>query len=95
MEHHVYFWLKEGVDKSAFEQALGSLLAIEYISSGSWGKQASTSERPVTDKTWDYALSLKFDTIKNHDLYQADDQHDVFVEAQKDKWSKVLVMDME
>jgi len=94
MEHHVYFWLNEGADTHAFEQGLKSLLSVEHVESGAWGKQAETPERPVTDKTWDYALSLTFPSIEEHDHYQIDPIHDIFVENNKDRWNKVLVCDM-
>ncbi len=95
MEHHVYFWIKKDADHKAFEHGLETLLSIDTVVEGSWGRQAKTEERPVTDKTWTYALSLKFDSIADHDTYQVDEIHDMFVEANKDKWEKVLVMDMQ
>lgn len=98
MEHHVYFWLKEGKksseDLAAFEQGMDELLKIGEISSGLWGKSAATPERPVTDKSFDYALSLKFDTLDLHNIYQDHADHHVFVNAFKDYWKKVVVMDV-
>jgi len=98
MEHHVYFWLKEDSkgDESCrgFEAGMEKLLEIGTIASGVWGRQAGTPERPVTDKTWDYALSLKFDSVADHNSYQDDPDHHVFVEAFKDRWAKVQVMDV-
>lgn len=98
MEHHVYFWLKDGkkneADRAAFEQGMTELLKIDVISDGLWGKSAQTPERPVTDKSFDYALSLKFDTLELHNLYQDHPDHGVFVNAFKDGWEKVRVMDV-
>lgn len=99
MEHHVYFWLKEekkdAESIAAFEAGLVELLKIKHIASGIWGKSADTPERPVTDKSFDYAISLKFDTMEAHDIYQDDPDHDIFVDAFKDWWDKVLVMDVD
>jgi hypothetical protein len=98
MEHHVYFWLKdEGKEEKTrrgFEAGMEKLLEIKTIARGIWGKQAGTPERPVTDKTWDYALSLEFESVANHNSYQEDPAHHGFVAAFKDLWAKVLVMDV-
>jgi len=99
MEHHVYFWLKEEKKNTesaaAFEQGLDELLKIDQIASGVWGKSAATPERPVTDKSFDYAISLKFDSLDAHNVYQDDPAHHVFVDAFKDWWEKALVMDVD
>lgn len=99
MEHHVYFWLKEekkdAESLAAFEQGLNDLLKIDQIASGEWGKSAATPERPVTDKSFDYAISLKFDSLDTHNVYQDDPDHHVFVNAFKDFWADVKVMDVD
>lgn len=98
MEHHVYFWLKEerknDADIAAFEKGLAALFEIENVAGGMWGKPAATPERPVTDKSFDYAISMRFDSIEQHDLYQEHPDHDVFVDAFKDWWQEVKVMDV-
>ena len=99
MEHHVYFWLKEekknAADQALFEQGLADLFKIKEVARGRWGKSADTPERPVTDKSFDYALSMQFDSMADHNVYQDDPDHDVFVDAFKDWWQKVLVMDVD
>ena len=98
MEHHVYFWLKEErnneSDRAVFEKGMADLFKIDEVAGGIWGRSADTPERPVTDKTFDYAISLKFDSLKTHNIYQDHPEHDVFVDAFKDWWKKVLVMDV-
>jgi hypothetical protein len=98
MEHHVYFWLKEekknAADQALFEQGLADLFKIKEVAGGRWGKSADTPERLVTDKSFDYGLSMQFDCMADHNVYQADPDHDVFVDAFKDWWQKVLVMDV-
>ena len=98
MEHHVYFWLKEErdneADRATFEKGMDALLKIENIASGMWGVPSDTPERPVTDKSFDYALSLKFDSVEQHDLYQEHPEHHVFVDSFLDYWKEVKVMDV-
>lgn len=99
MEHHVYFWLKEerqgSEDVATFEAGLKALCTSPNIASSYWSKPAATAERPVTDHSWSYAISLKFDSMEDHDRYQGDDEiHDQFIASFKDWWAKVLVMDL-
>lgn len=55
---------------------------------------AKVTIRPVSDLSWDYAISVQFETIEKHDAYQVDPDHDVFIAKFKDWWTKVLVMDL-
>lgn len=99
MEHHVYFWLKDEKknpeDRAAFVEGLKALFDIPEVSGGAWGTPAKTEVRPVTENSWDYALSLKFASQVEHDAYQIHPKHDVFVEGFNQFWSKVQVMDLE
>ena len=99
MEHHVYFWLKDefktAENCAAFEKALDELLKVGEISGGLWGKSAATPERSVTDKSFDYALSVTFDSIEKHNAYQVHPDHDVFVDAYKSWWEQVRIMDID
>lgn len=98
MEHHVYFWLKQErkneADRVVFEKGLADLFGIESVAGGIWGSSAATPERPVTDKSFDYALSLEFVSLVEHDRYQEDPAHDLFVDRFKSWWERVLVMDV-
>jgi hypothetical protein len=98
MEHHVYFWLKEErrneADRAAFEEGLAGLFKIGLVVGGRWAVPAKVMERPVIDQSWDYALSMRFATIENHDAYQTDPDHSAFIARFKDWWAKVLVMDL-
>ncbi len=99
MEHHVYFWLvdekKNLSDQADFESGLKSLLGISEVKTGIWARPAATEVRPVTENTWDYALSIKFASRVEHDAYQVHPDHDRFVAKYKDWWAKVQVMDLE
>ncbi|MBK1832532.1 Dabb family protein [Roseibacillus ishigakijimensis] len=98
MEHHVYFWLKEekqdAENRAAFEKGLDNLFKIAGVAGGTWAVPADTAVRPVTEKSWHYALSMKFDTMEAHDAYQVDPDHDVFIDQFKSWWDKVQVMDL-
>jgi len=82
-------------DRVLFEAGIESLCLSPNIGVSHWGKAAPTPERPVTDHSFDYAISLKFDSMINHDLYQEGDAvHDEFILKFKNWWAKVLVMDV-
>lgn len=99
MEHHVYFWLNEenqnAESRAAFEKGMRALLEVEQVAEGTWATPAQTAVRPVTENSWDYALSIKFASQAEHDAYQVHPDHDVFVDEFKSYWSKVQVMDLE
>ena len=98
MIHTVFFWLKDGLSdeqKSFFESELGKLPLIETVGSGAIGKPAPTEERPVTDHSFSYHLSLNFGSVGDHNAYQVHPEHDAFVAACKDLWERVLVYDSE
>lgn len=99
MEHHVYFWLKEERQDqesiAIFEEGLNALCKSLFIARYHWAKPAATSERPVTDHSWSYAISFQFETMEAHNSYQQGDPvHDAFIAGFKDWWEKVLVMDL-
>lgn len=99
MEHHVYFWLNEDrknpADRAEFEAGLAKLLTLKGLVSGIWGTPAPVMERPVIDSSWDYALSMTFESIEAQDAYQEDPDHHVFIDTFKPWWAKVLVMDIQ
>jgi len=99
MEHHVYFWLKSDfqndASRASFESGINTLCTSPFIGQHHWGKPAATADRPVTDHSWDYAISLKFANIDDHDSYQEGDPiHDAFIAGFKDRWAKVQIMDI-
>jgi hypothetical protein len=98
MDHHVYFWLKDeckgAADRAAFEQGLASLFEIELVEGGRWAVPAPVMLRPVIDQSWDYALTMRFASVADHDTYQVEPRHQAFVDAHKDRWARVLVMDL-
>lgn len=98
MEHHVYFWLndesKSDAERADFEKGLASLFTIDLVKGGTWSTPAKVMERPVIDQSWDYALSMTFDNVEDHDAYQTVPVHEAFIEANKHRWAKVEVKDL-
>ena len=98
MDHHVYFWLKDDCKtaehRAAFEQGLASLFEIGLVKGGRWSVPAPVMPRPVIDQSWDYALTMRFDSVADQDAYQGDPKHHVFIDNFKDLWARVLVMDL-
>lgn len=98
MEHHVYFWLKEehrnAPDRAAFEKGLSGLFDIPLVKAGRWAVPAAVMPRPVIDQSWDYATTSQFDSIEDHDAYQVDADHQVFIDSFKHFWEKVEVRDL-
>jgi hypothetical protein len=93
--HCVLFWAKETLsedDKDDFEEGLRSLLAIPTVVEGSVGIPAAT-DRPSVDRSYAFALLLKFHDIAAHDAYQVDAVHKAFHERCLKYWSKAVVYD--
>ncbi len=99
ISHHVYFWMKEefqGAEaRAAFEGGLKKLYQIEAVRSAAWGKPAAVEHRPVLDQSWDYALTVQFDSLTEHDKYQVDPLHLEFLTSYREQWAKVMIKDME
>lgn len=97
MLHNVYFWLKPELtaeQRSTFESEALALLQIDYIVHGFVGRPAPTEQRPVTDHTFTYSLTLHFKNMADHDYYQKDcPKHKRFVDACKEMWTRVVVYD--
>ena len=95
--HQVFFYLNEDLSTSAllkFEEGLETLINIPLVLSGYYGKPANTN-RAVVDNAYSYSLTLIFKDIADHNLYQAHQIHQVFVDQNANKWIRVLVFDVE
>ena len=96
--HAVYFWLKPGLrpaGRRRFRAELGKLAAIRTVGRIYIGPPAALKERPVTERGFDYALTIVFRDAAAHDAYQADPIHEAFVKATKPLWARVRVFDSE
>lgn len=94
--HSVYFWLKRDLSSdqiAGFEKDLNELQEIETVQRANIGNPASTN-RPVIDRTYDYALILTFEDKAGHDTYQTHPIHDTFVENNGQHILKVQIYDV-
>lgn len=98
MEHHVYFWLSEefksDAERADFEKGLAGLFEIPLVKGGRWSIPAKVMPRPVLDQSWDYAISMQFDSVEDQDAYQVAPEHLAFIDGNKHRWAKVLVTDL-
>jgi len=98
LSHIVVFWLKEDLSdaqRSAFRRGLESLKAIESTRGLYIGAHAETGDRPVIDKSYSLALTVLFDTIRDHDAYQVHPLHQAFLKQFGPLWTRVLIYDYE
>ncbi|HVZ99691.1 MAG TPA: Dabb family protein [Caulobacterales bacterium] len=95
--HNVYFWLKADLSadqRAEFERELARLPAISYIADGFVGRPAATEQRAVTDHSFDYSLSLLFNSDADQSFYQNEcPEHARFVERCSPFFARVLVYD--
>ncbi len=94
--HCVYFWLKDDLTPDQIkelERGLERLAHIETVKKGYIGVPATT-DRPIIDRTYDYALILAFDNKEQHDIYQEHPVHEEFRQAFGTFWLKVTIYDV-
>ena len=94
--HSVFFWLKnpENIkERVAFEKSLFNFINQSiYIKTKHIGTPANT-DRAVIDSSYTYSLLLTFDDKANHDKYQEEPNHKLFIKECADLWEKVVVYD--
>ena len=94
--HVVFFWLKDGLsdsDKESFFKGLETLKEISCKGPVITGTPASTPERPVIDSSYDFGLTCVFESIEEHNTYQAHEIHQKFIADCAKYWDKVQVYD--
>ena len=93
--HCVYFWLRNDLtadEEQRFASGLDSLVGIRDVKAGYFGTPAST-DRPIIDRSYSYALVVVFEDQSAHDAYQEDEIHDVFRETCASLWTDVKIYD--
>lgn len=93
--HNVYFWFNEGVnteERKKFEKGLETLITIPHIKTAYWGVPAGV-DREVVDGSFDYSLTMIFESREQHDLYQPHEGHNEFIANYKHLWARVQVYD--
>ena len=97
LTHTVLFWGHDDLtdeQRADFEAGLRTLPAIPSVSAGWVGIPAAT-DRSVVDRSYTFALSMRFKNLAAHDAYQVDPIHDAFHERCQKYWKRVLVYDFE
>lgn len=95
LTHTVLFWAKDNLsaaERTLFEAKLRKLLTISTVHAGWVGVPAGTS-RDVVDRSYTFALTLRFPDLAAHDAYQSDPIHDDFLAHCSGYWQKLVVYD--
>lgn len=98
LQHTVFFYLNDSIttsEKSAFEDGLKQLLAIDVIHQSEMGKTAATPTREVADHEFDYAIFTYFKSMEDYMVYADHPDHLKFIENYKHLWTTVKVYDTE
>jgi len=94
--HLVFFWLKNPTndnDRIEFENAMHKFLnSSVYAKNKHFGQPANTN-RPVVDNSYTYCLKVTFDNLKEHDQYQIEPAHKLFISEASKLWDRVLIYD--
>lgn len=94
--HQVFFWLHDPAkDLKTVMDGCRKIAQTKSVKDYKVGVPAGTQRREVVDHSFHISLTVYFDSIGDHDLYQTDPVHLQFVEDHKDKWSQVKVYDFE
>lgn len=96
--HTVFFWMKKNAPKNAAKQTTQD--ALKYLKTSTvkqlWaGPPAKTEARDVINATYDVGLTVIFDNIADHDAYQEDPDHQIFIKRNKKNWLRVEVYDFQ
>ena len=95
--HHVLFWLKADTtdnQKIAFRKSLETLEGVESIKTLHIGTPAPI-ERAVIDTTYTFSLTVFFDDLAGHDVYQTHPLHLAFLDGFRVYFEKVVIYDAE
>ncbi|MDR6942155.1 Dabb family protein [Mucilaginibacter pocheonensis] len=96
--HHVLFWLKADTNadqRTEFRKGLQSLQGIEVIKTLHIGTPVTAIDRPVVDTSYTFSLTVFFDDLAAHDVYQEHPLHKAFLEQFRVFFEKVVIYDAE
>ena len=94
--HNVYFSLTDQSSDAVqklIDDCTTYLTTQAGILSFACGTLESDLDRDVNDRDFDVSLHILFESRSAHDAYQSDEQHDIFIERNKDNWATVRVFD--
>lgn len=94
--HNVYFKLNDASDEKVdalladCQTYLKDHPGVKFFAAG---RISADHSRPVNDRDFDVSLTIVFDSVAAHDVYQVDAGHKTFIERNKDNWKQVRVFD--
>lgn len=94
--HTVFFYLKSGLseeEKAAFIKEVKNLGTIETVHSMHVGTPAATPVRPIIQTDYDVGLTVIFNNLADHDIYQVHQAHNDFIANNSHLWDKVVIYD--
>ena len=94
--HSVRFYLPVDLSperRASLRAGLESLRAVPTVRQLFVGTPASTPSRGVIDADYGFALTVLFDDLAGHDVYQTHPLHLQFITDNKDNWTRVAVFD--
>ena len=95
--HTAYFWFKATATPEqvkAFKEDTERLRDIEQVKALYYGAPAAT-DRPVVEKSYDFAVVVHFENLAAHDIYQAHDIHQNLLKNHSALWERVMVTDVD
>ena len=96
--HSAVFWLRKDLtptERGIFASEVQRLAKIPYLESGFVGPPAQTERRSVADHSFDFATSLHFKSVEDHEFYQAKCEHHArFVSTCRSFWQRVVIYDI-
>lgn len=94
--HSVYFWLKPELtdaQRAEFRRGLDSLAGIKSVTKLHVGTPAAIPPRPVVDGSYSFSITVVFDDLAGHNLYQTDPLHLAFLGSFKTFWTRAQIYD--
>lgn len=96
--HLVFFWLnnpEDASDRQEFENAMHKFLNTSQFAQNKHFGQPAATNRPVIDNSYTYCLKVTFNNMEEHDKYQIEPAHKLFIEEGSKLWERVLIYDSE
>lgn len=97
--HTVLFYPKPDATPAAIEQlhqdAQNLLSQIPTVRKIWTGRPAQTEPRPVIDQSYAVGLTVVFDDLAGHNVYQTHELHLKFIDRNKATWQRVQIYDFE
>ena len=96
LAHDVYFTLNDNSDEARRKLVDDCKKYLANHPGTVWfaaGELVAEHDRDVNDREFDVALHLVFKDKVSHDQYQTADDHNRFIEENRENWKKVRVFD--